>query len=195
MVIRTTGTNTVADMKRNPSHRSNFKHASTIAPEVPPKDSVADAPRGAGPELNGAPGRVDKPDRAGHQWMIAPLVGDILQQWQLAFRQYGRQTPAIPHSGLAVCTAQGVFLAGVGLYDTTGPWMLGEHLVTNPMASARLKHRAVLALGYAALAHCTAAKKVPLVLARSRGIALTLLRLGFTVQPGGIMIGEMGLKI
>lgn len=183
-------------MKRNTRSRNRPLKRPAVAPEVDLQGVVGDAPGGTGPELDVTSGGGDDTNNApAHQWIIAPLTGQVLQQWAMSFQHHGTRAPQPPRSGLAVCLPSGLFLAGVGIYDTTGPWVLCEHLSTNPMAPARVKHRAVLALGYACLAHCNALGKKPLVLVRSTGIARTLMRLGMKIQPGGIMLGELGLRI
>lgn len=187
-------------MKRHPRARRAIPNMVSTNVQKPSESTDAEVPRrGADGELHKPAGRPNKQRTAPHGLMLAPLVGDVLTQWSQAFAQLGvspeLRPKGAPRQGLAVVTETGVFMAGAGIYDTAGPWVLIEHLATNPMAPARLKHQAVMWLGRGVLASCTAMNKQPIVFVRSRGLAMVMLRLGGQISQSAVVIGGIGLKV
>jgi hypothetical protein len=83
-------------------------------------------------------------------------------------------------SRLAVYIAEGKeLICGVQVYDTTGPFMFFEHLVTNETATARQRYQAVDMLIADGLTMCRIFGKLPQVMVRHRGIDSLLRKHGF----------------
>jgi hypothetical protein len=187
-------------MKRHTRPSRAGKNVRRPDVQKPPEPAEADVPRGSpDSELHGSAGRSYEQRAAPHGLRLAPLVGDVLNQWSLAFSQLGveerlRPTSA-PRQGLAVVTDTGVFLAGAGIYDTQGPWVIVDHLATNPMARARLKHQAVMWLGRGILVVSTSMSKRPIAFVHSRGLAMVMLRLGCKISDDAKFIGGIGLRV
>jgi hypothetical protein len=87
-------------------------------------------------------------------------------------------------SRLTVFIAEGKELvAGVMVYDTTGPFLFFEHLVTNETASLRARYRAVNLLVEECLSMCRHLGKLPQVMVQHVGIKRILEKHGL-VAPG-----------
>lgn len=87
-------------------------------------------------------------------------------------------------SRLTVFIAEGKELvAGVMVYDTTGPFLFFEHLVTNPEAPLKLRFRAVNLLVEECLSMCRHLGKLPQVMVQHAGIKRILEKHGL-VAPG-----------
>lgn len=83
-------------------------------------------------------------------------------------------------SRLAVYVAEGKeLICGVQVYDTTGPFMFFEHLVTNETAAARQRYQAVDMLIAEGLTMCRIFGKLPQVMIRHQGIDSLLRKHGF----------------
>ncbi len=74
-------------------------------------------------------------------------------------------------------------VAGVLSYDTTGPHVFFEHLVTNQTAGIKLRHQAVRMMAEEMVRYCRTSGKIPHVLVRHLGIANILASVG--LQPSG----------
>lgn len=82
-------------------------------------------------------------------------------------------------SRLALFVANGdELVAGVMVYDTSGPFLFFEHLVTNPAVSHRQRWMAVDMMAAEMLTMCRHAGKLPQVIVKHRGIAQILKRYG-----------------
>jgi hypothetical protein len=115
----------------------------------------------------------------------------VVQQYRAsAEAQMGRAIGAHPpvHDGAFVLNEEG-FAAGVLFYPTEGPYVLVEHLVTNPAVRLREAHGAVSMLAFIAHVYCTCKGKIGIVrLPRQRrlpGVARVLSRAGWLVSPDG----------
>lgn len=100
--------------------------------------------------------------------------------------------PVVPAKGFFLATEAGIFVAGVGLFDTIdGPYTVVEDLVTNPRVPVRLRHEAAaviaeLLAGYAAI-HC----RLMVMVVPSRGRAAILVRkYGWRPQGGVTLLFE-----
>ncbi len=100
-----------------------------------------------------------------------------------------RNLPYTPWlSRLAVYIAEGrELICGVQVYDTTGPFMFFEHLVTNETASPRERHKAVDMLIAEGLTMCRIFGKLPQVVVRHKGIDSLLRKHGFEM-PGAFLM-------
>ena len=91
-------------------------------------------------------------------------------------------------SRLAVYVVEGdVMLCGVQVYDTTGPFLFFEHLVTNPAVSPRLRYAASDLLIEEGMNMCRMFGKYPQVVVRHGGIKNLLKKHGF-FHPGTILM-------
>jgi hypothetical protein len=91
-------------------------------------------------------------------------------------------------SRLAVYVAEGKeLICGVQVYDTTGPFMFFEHLVTNETASPRQRYEAVDLLIAEGLTMCRIFGKLPQVVVRHHGIKNLLRKHGFEM-PGAFLM-------
>lgn len=87
-------------------------------------------------------------------------------------------------SRLCLLVADGKELvAGVMVYDTSGPFLFFEHLVTNETASLRQRHKAVEMMAGEMVSMCRHLAKVPMVLVRHQGLKRILKRYGLN-SPG-----------
>lgn len=91
-------------------------------------------------------------------------------------------------SRMALLVAEGKDLvAGVMVYDSTGPFLFFEHLVTNETASYRTRHRAVSLMADELINMCRLMGKVPQVAVKHRGLEKILERVGLR-KPGAFMM-------
>lgn len=91
-------------------------------------------------------------------------------------------------SRTAVYIAEGrELVCGVQVYDTTGPFMFFEHLVTNETATARQRYEAVDMLIAEGLTMCRIFGKLPQVVVRHHGIKNLLRKHGFEM-PGAFLM-------
>lgn len=100
-----------------------------------------------------------------------------------------RQLPFDPWpSRMALLVAKGKELvAGVMVYDSTGPFLFFEHLITNETASYRTRHQAVSLMADELVSMCRHFGKVPQVAVRHRGVKKILERAGLRM-PGAFMM-------
>ncbi len=91
-------------------------------------------------------------------------------------------------SRLALLVAEGQeLIAGVMVYDSTGPFLFFEHLITNETAPARTRWAAVSLMAEEMMTMCRHFGKVPQITVRHKGIRRILERVGL-VWPGmGVM--------
>lgn len=75
-------------------------------------------------------------------------------------------------------------VAGVCIYDTTGPHLFFEHLVTNETAPLRLRHAAVKLMAKEMISYARTVGKIPHVLVRLKGIEKVLRSVGLV--PSGL---------
>jgi hypothetical protein len=91
-------------------------------------------------------------------------------------------------SRLSVMVAEGKELvAGVMVYDSTGPFLFFEHLVTNETASLRQRYHAADILVGECVRMCRLMGKVPMVQVRHKGIKRILEKHGL-VAPGAFFM-------
>lgn len=91
-------------------------------------------------------------------------------------------------SRTAVYIAEGKeLICGVQVYDTTGPFMFFEHLVTNETATPRQRYEAVDMLIAEGLTMCRIFGKLPQVVVRHSGIKNLLRKHGFEM-PGAFLM-------
>lgn len=69
-------------------------------------------------------------------------------------------------------------VAGVMVYDTSGPFLFFEHLVTNPKVTPKRRWMAVDIMAGEMMTMCRHAGKLPQVIVKHRGIAQILKRYG-----------------
>jgi hypothetical protein len=104
------------------------------------------------------------------------------QEWLAKYQEIcsHRDLPFTPWpSRLALLAARGDDLvAGVMAYDTTGPFIFFQHLVTNPLAPIRARWAAVDLMAGEILGMCRMLNKLPEITVSSRGIAKILRRHG-----------------
>lgn len=87
-------------------------------------------------------------------------------------------------SRTAILAAEGKELvAGVMAYDTSGPHVFFEHLVTNETAILGVRHAAVKLMAEEMVRYCRTSGKIPHILVRHLGIANILASVG--LQPSG----------
>ncbi len=91
-------------------------------------------------------------------------------------------------SRMSLLVAEGRnLIAGVMVYDSTGPFLFFEHLVTNESASLRARHRAVSLMADEMVSMCRHFGKVPQVSVRHRGIRAILERVGLQAPGATVM--------
>lgn len=69
-------------------------------------------------------------------------------------------------------------VAGVLIYDTSGPHVFFEHLVTNQTAPLKLRHEAVRKMAELMMSHCLTIGKLPQIVVKHRGIGQILRKAG-----------------
>lgn len=80
-------------------------------------------------------------------------------------------------------------VAGVLIYDTTGPYMFFEHLVTNETATPRHRLKAVKMMAEQVVPYCRTVGKYPMIMVRPshKGILGVLKRIGMvSAQASGM---------
>lgn len=104
-----------------------------------------------------------------------------------------RELPYTPWlSRLAVYIVEGdTLLCGVQVYDTTGPFLFFEHLVTNPAVSARVRYAAAYLLIEEGMHMCRVFGKYPQVVVRHGGIKSLLEKHGFFHPKTIVMTCEL----
>ncbi len=91
-------------------------------------------------------------------------------------------------SRLALLVAEGQeLIAGVMVYDSTGPFLFFEHLITNETAPARNRWAAVSMMAVEMMQMCRHFGKVPQVTVRHKGIKKILERVGLQWPGAGVM--------
>lgn len=96
---------------------------------------------------------------------------DLCSQRDLPFKPWP--------SRLALLAAYGnELVAGVMVYDSAGPFLHFQHLVTNPKAPIKLRWAAVDLMASEILTLCRHMNKLPMVLVSHKGIAKILKRHG-----------------
>jgi len=105
-----------------------------------------------------------------------------------------REVPFEPWpSRLALLVAEGdELVAGVMVYDSTGPFLFFEHLVTNETATLRVRHRAVALMAEEMMNMCRLMGKVPQIAVRHRSIKAILERSG--LQTAGAVVMTCGFN-
>lgn len=115
------------------------------------------------------------------------LTDEWLRKYNEICEQRGLDYKVWP-SRLAVMVAEGRDLvAGVMAYDTTGPFILFEHLVTNETASLKTRYRASDMLVGECVRLCRLMNKIPFVTVRHAGVKKILEKHGL-VAPGAYMM-------
>ncbi len=91
-------------------------------------------------------------------------------------------------SRMAILAVDGQdLLAGVMVYDSTGPFLFFEHLITNPDVSPRARWAAVSSMAEEMMSMCRHFGKVPQVTVRHKGIKRILERVGLVWPGAGVM--------
>lgn len=91
-------------------------------------------------------------------------------------------------SRMSILVAEGKeLIAGVMVYDSTGPFLFFEHLLTNETASLRKRHAAVNLMAQELMSMCRHFGKVPQVSVRHRGIRKILERVGLQAPGATVM--------
>lgn len=91
-------------------------------------------------------------------------------------------------SRIALLVAEGrELVAGVMVYDSTGPFLFFEHLLTNETAPPRTRWAAVSLMAEEMMTMCRHFGKVPQVTVRHKGIKKILERVGL-VWPGAVVM-------
>lgn len=91
-------------------------------------------------------------------------------------------------SRLTLLVAEGQeLIAGVMVYDSTGPFLFFEHLVTNPDFPARARWAAVKLMAVQMVEMCRHFGKVPQVTVRHKGIRRILESVGLVWPGAGVM--------
>lgn len=91
-------------------------------------------------------------------------------------------------SRMAILVADGMELvAGVMVYDSTGPFLFFEHLITNETAPPRMRWAAVSMMAVEMMEMCRHFGKVPQVTVRHKGIKKILERVGLVWPGAGVM--------
>lgn len=116
---------------------------------------------------------------------VVPRTAELQQQW-LSWHQTRGSMPAIPEDMILIADGRGL-ICGCGLFPTAGPYVLAEHLATNPSAPMRLRHRAVSALLRTLKAYCAMRAKHPIAIIRHRSLVRLLAREGFSAQSAVVM--------
>ena len=115
---------------------------------------------------------------ATEQWL--GKYQEVCQARNLGFRPWP--------SRLALMVAEGMELvAGVMVYDSTGPFLFFEHLVTNPAARPRNRWAAVSLMAEEMMTMCRLFGKVPQVTVTHKGVKRILERAGL-VWPGAVVM-------
>lgn len=105
---------------------------------------------------------------------------DLVSKRNLAFR------PWLSRSSLLAVEGEEL-AAGAMAYDSTGPFLFFEHLVTNPDLPARTRWAAVNLMAVEMLSMCRHLGKVPQVTVRHKGILKILERAGLKTQGAIVM--------
>jgi hypothetical protein len=89
---------------------------------------------------------------------------------------------------MALLAAEGLeLIAGVMVYDSTGPFLFFEHLITNETAPARTRWAAVSLMAEEMMSMCRHVGKVPQVTVRHTGIKKILKRAGLVSFGAEVM--------
>ena len=113
------------------------------------------------------------------------------EEWLGKYLRIGRQRDIgfqIWPSRMAILVAEGKeLIAGVMVYDSTGPFLFFEHLLTDPEAPLRKRHHAVTLMAQELMHMCRHFGKVPQVSVRHRGIQRILERVGLQAPGATVM--------
>jgi hypothetical protein len=97
---------------------------------------------------------------------------------------FQRKAPAPWPTRTVLFVAEGnELVAGVCIYDTTGPHLFFEHLVTNETAPLRLRHGAVKLMAKEMVSYARTVGKLPHILVKHKGIERILRSVGLV--PSG----------
>jgi hypothetical protein len=69
-------------------------------------------------------------------------------------------------------------VAGVLIFDTTGPHLFFEHLVTNETATLKQRHEAVTMMAKEMMSYSRTVGKIPHIIVRHKGIERVLKKVG-----------------
>lgn len=86
-------------------------------------------------------------------------------------------------------------VAGFCMYPTKGPYVFCEHLVTNPTLPAKVRHKGLCVLLGSLKLYCAATGKVPLIVARHRGLVKVLRRMGYLPQQALVLTAVPEMEI
>lgn len=117
------------------------------------------------------------------------IVGISDAVWKVYVSWFtSRQAPEPSYVTDSVFVAHGTALvAGCCIYPTDGPFAVVEHAATNPDASARLRHGAMLFGARKIAEYGAMRKKNMLCFPRNRGIEMVLRRAGFKLDRNPVM--------
>ena len=110
----------------------------------------------------------------------------VTQEWWGKYLEvlFHRKAPEPWPTRTMLLVAEGTELvAGVCIYDTTGPHIFFEHLVTNETASGRMRSQAVKMMAKEMVSYARTVGKIPHVLVHHKGIERILKSVGLV--PSG----------
>jgi len=114
----------------------------------------------------------------------------VTQRWWDKYAEIceHRKVPLSWFTKTALFVAEGEELvAGVLIYDTTGPYLFFEHLVTNETATLRQRHKAVKMMAEQVVPYCRTVGKYPMIMVRHKGITAVLKGIGMvSAQASGM---------
>lgn len=113
------------------------------------------------------------------------------EQWMGKYQELGRKRnigfqPWPSRLTLFVADGQDL-VAGVMVYDSTGPFLFFEHLITNPDLPGRLRLAAVKLMAVQMIEMCRHFGKVPQITVRHKGIIRILESVGLVWPGAGVM--------
>jgi hypothetical protein len=108
--------------------------------------------------------------------LVCPTEPWMSKYKDLYFQRTGQE---VWPSRLALLAVEGQdLIAGVMVYDTSGPFLFFEHLVTNETAPLRVRWEGVDLMASEIRAMCRMVGKLPFLLIRHRGIERIIRRYG-----------------
>jgi hypothetical protein len=118
---------------------------------------------------------------------IVGMDDDSWEEFSSWFAQRRLCAPVRPNDGFVVCTSpkrgEVLYIAGVCIYPTDGPYAVVEHVSTNPKASLRLRHQAVVMGAVTLCVYGATRKKEMMCFPRQQGVERILERAGFIKSP------------
>ena len=129
------------------------------------------------------------------------VVANAQQTWNEYSRLFLlRKLSPPPHSEHALFIVHGEpqrpeMVAGFCMYPTKGPYVFCEHLVTNPGVRPMVRHKGLCVLLGALKLYCASTGKVPLIVARHKGLVKVLMRAGYLPQQALVLTAVPEMEI